>query len=62
MFKRSVYKFVLIDEFGGALRKFASKQEANPFLTKGMTLVKLPTQPTDYEFAVLTLKEAPFWQ
>jgi hypothetical protein len=58
MFKRSVYKFVLIDEFGGALRKFASTREAKPFLTDGMTLIKLPTQPTDYELATTLLDEA----
>ena len=29
----SNYKYVLIDEFGGAVRKFASKVEATPYLT-----------------------------
>jgi len=58
MFKRSVYKFILVDEFGGALRKFASRREAKPYLTEGMTLTELPTQPTDYELATALLKEA----
>ena len=54
----SNYKFVLIDEFGGAVRKFASRQEAQPYLTGGAVLLRLPKQPSLYEQAVLTMKEA----
>jgi hypothetical protein len=58
----SQYKYVLIDEFGGACRKFASKVEATPYLTTGATLQVLPRQPkaNPYQVALLTLKEAPF--
>jgi len=56
----SNYKYLLVDEFGGALRKFASKQEAQPYLTHGTGLLKLPKQKSQYELATLTLKEAPF--
>jgi hypothetical protein len=52
------YKFILFDEFGGAVRKFASKQEATPYMTDGTQLKKLPPQPSQYELAVLLLKEA----
>ena len=54
----SVYKYVLIDEFGGAIRKFASKREAIPYLTDGAKLVKLPPQPSKYHQAMLLLGEA----
>jgi len=54
----SNYNFILIDEFGGACRKFASKLEAQPYMTDGMSLVKLPPQPSRYEMACLLLKEA----
>lgn len=56
----SVYKYMLLDEFGEALRKFASKQEAVPYMTEGMKLIKLPKQPSNYDIAMLTLGEAPF--
>jgi hypothetical protein len=56
--KSSVYKFLLIDEFGDSIRKFASKQEATPYLTDGAKLVKLPPQPNPYEMAKLILGEA----
>ena len=58
----SNYRYVLIDEFGGACRKFASKVEATPYLTTGMVLQALPRQPkaNPYALALLTLKEAPF--
>jgi hypothetical protein len=58
----SVYKFVLIDEFGGACRKFASKLEATPYLTSGTRLVALPKEPRAnlYEQALLLVGEAPF--
>jgi hypothetical protein len=56
----SQYKFLLIDEWGGGIRKFASKLEATPYLTDGMKLVKLPKQPSAYEVAVLTMKESPW--
>ena len=58
----SNYKFILIDEFGGACRKFASKLEAQPYLTTGMRLKALPRAPKQnpYIIATLLLKEAPF--
>lgn len=58
----SQYKYILIDEFGGACRKFVSKLEATPYLTAGMRLVTLPRQPkaNPYEVALLTLQEALF--
>lgn len=56
--KTSVYKFILIDEFGDAIRKFATKQEATPYLTNGAKLVKLPPQPNLYEMATLLVGEA----
>jgi hypothetical protein len=58
----SQYKYVLIDEFGGACRKFASKVEATPYLTAGMSLQALPRQPKVnlYQLASTILKEAPF--
>lgn len=56
----STYKFVVMDEFGGVMRKFASKQEAQPYLTAGTKLVALPKQPraNPYQVACLLLKEA----
>jgi len=58
----SQYKYMLIDEFGGACRKFLSKQEATPYLTTGMRLVALPKEPKQdpYQVASLILQEAPF--
>jgi hypothetical protein len=58
----SQYRFVLIDEFGGACRKFASKVEATPYLTDGMSLKALPKEPkaNPYAMATLLLQEAPF--
>lgn len=58
----SSYKYILIDEFGGACRKFVSRLEATPYLTDGMRLEPLPKQPkaSPYEVALLTLQEAPF--
>lgn len=56
----SVYKFVLIDEFGDPIRKFATKQEAKPYLTEGTKLVMLPKQPSLYQQALLLLGESPF--
>jgi hypothetical protein len=56
----TVYKFLLKDEDGVALRKFASKLEATPYLTSGMTLVPLPKQASVYEQCMLTVGEAPF--
>ena len=58
----SQYKYILIDEFGGACRKFVSKLEATPYLTDGMTLKALPRQPkaNPYEMATLLLQEALF--
>ena len=56
----STYKFVVMDEFGGVMRKFASKTEAQPYLTAGTKLVTLPKQPKaePYQVALLTLSEA----
>jgi hypothetical protein len=58
----SQYRYILIDEFGGACRKFASKLEATPYLTAGMVLKPLPRQPktNPYIMATALLKEAPF--
>jgi hypothetical protein len=58
----SQYRYILIDEFGGACRKFASKMEATPYLTDGMVLKALPRAPrTDpYQVALTILPEAPF--
>ena len=59
----SNYRYILIDEFGGACRKFASKMEATPYLTAGMSLKALPRVPKDnpYQVALTLLQEAPFW-
>ena len=58
----SNYKYILIDEFGGAMRKFASKVEATPYLTNGTRLEPLPKAPKTnlYQQAMLILGEAPF--
>ena len=58
----SNYRFVLIDEFGGAVRKFASKLEATPYLTNGTRLEPLPKAPKTnlYQQALLLCGEAPF--
>ena len=58
----SQYRYILIDEFGGACRKFVSKLEATPYLTAGMSLKALPHQPktNPYQLATTLLKEAPF--
>lgn len=54
------YKFVLVDEDGKALRKFASKVEAAPYLSQGYKLLNLPKQPSAYQKALLLCGEAPF--
>ena len=58
----SQYRYILIDEFDGACRKFVSKVEATLYLTTGMSLKALPRQPkaNPYEMATLILKEALF--
>ena len=58
----SQYRYILIDEFGGACRKFVSKLEATPYLTDGMSLKALPREPkaNPYTMAQLLLKESPF--
>jgi hypothetical protein len=58
----SQYRYILIDEFGGACRKFVSKLEATPYLTAGMSLKALPRDPKTNVYALATtlLKEAPF--
>lgn len=58
----SQYKYILIDEFGGACRKFVSKLEATPYLTDGMSLMALPRQSKadPYAMAQLLLQESPF--
>ena len=58
----SQYRYILIDEFGGACRKFVSKLEATPYLTDGMSLMALPREPkaNPYAIAQLLLQESPF--
>jgi hypothetical protein len=58
----SQYKYILIDEFGGACRKFVSRLEAQPYLTDGMRLEALPRAPKadPYQLASTILQEAPF--
>lgn len=58
----SQYRYILIDEFGGACRQFVSKLEATPYLTNGMSLKALPRDPkaNPYQLATTLLKEAPF--
>ena len=56
----SNYKFILLDEEGNPLRKFASKIEAQPYLNQGYQLMKLPKQPSQYEMAMLLCGEALF--
>ena len=58
----SQYRYILIDEFGGACRKFVSKLEATPYLTTGMSLKALPREPkaNPYALASTLLQEAPF--
>lgn len=58
----SQYRYVLVDEFGGAIRRFASKVEATPYLTSGTVLKPLPRQPKQdpYALACTLLQEAPF--
>jgi len=58
----SQYKYILIDQFGGACRKFVSKLEATPYFTAGMSLVTLPREPKadPYQLASTILQEAPF--
>jgi hypothetical protein len=58
----SQYRYLLIDEFGAPLRRFASKVEATPYLTGKSRLEVLPRQPkaNPYAIAILTLKESPF--
>jgi hypothetical protein len=58
--KISVYKFVLFDEFGEPIRKFATRLEAKPYMTEGTKLVKLPKQPSLYQQAITLLGESPF--
>ena len=54
------YRYAVLDEFGGVMRKFASRREAQPYLTAGTKLIPLPKQPkaNPYEVACLLLKEA----
>lgn len=58
----SQYRYILIDEFGGACRKFVSKLEATPYLTTGMSLAVLPRDPkaNPYQVAITLLPEALF--
>jgi hypothetical protein len=56
----SNYKYILVDEDNHPLRKFASKIEAQPYLSQGYQLIKLPKQPSPYHTAMLLLGEAPF--
>lgn len=57
---KHTYKFVLVDEGGHALRKFASKLEAAPYLSQGYKLIRLPKQPSAYHTALLLCGEALF--
>jgi hypothetical protein len=54
------YRYAVVDEFGGVMRKFASKIEAQPYLTPGTRLIALPKQPKadPYQMVLLTLPEA----
>lgn len=56
----SQYKYVVVDEFGGVMRKFVSKTEAQPYLTEGTKLVKLPPTPVvnPFTFAFQILGES----
>jgi hypothetical protein len=56
----SQYRYILIDEFGGACRKFVSRLEATPYLTTGMRLEVLPKSPkaNRYIIAAQQLPEA----
>lgn len=54
------YKYILIDDEGLPIRKFASKIEAQPYLSQGYQLKKLPKQPSAYELALLHCGEASF--
>lgn len=58
----SNYKYILIDEFGAPLRRFASKVEATPYLTGGARLEALPRSPkaNPYQLASTILQEALF--
>ena len=58
----SQYRYLLIDEFGGACRKFVSKLEAQPYLTSCMRLQALPRAPkaNPYQVAITLLQEALF--
>jgi hypothetical protein len=58
----SQYRYMLIDEFGGALRRFSSRLEATPYLTSGTRLISIPKTPKQnpYIIAKQLLKEAPF--
>jgi hypothetical protein len=54
------YKYIVVDEFGGVMRKFVSKVEAQPYLTQGTRLVKLPPHPklNPFTFAYKILGDA----
>lgn len=51
----SQFRYLLIDEFNGACRKFVSKIEAIPYLTDGMRLQALPCQPKAHPYAMALL-------
>lgn len=55
-----MYRYAIIDEFGGMMRKFASRIEAQPYLTAGTSLVKLPKDPKKdpYTMACTILPDA----
>jgi hypothetical protein len=56
----SNYKYLLVDEDNSPLRKFASKIEAQPYLSQGYKLIKLPKQPSAYHTALALCGEALF--
>jgi hypothetical protein len=55
--KRSVYKFIVKDDDGIPLRKFASKQEAMRFTNDHTKVVALPKQLSGYDYAMTMVGE-----
>lgn len=55
--KRSVYKYIVKDDDGIPLRKFASKQEAMRFTNDPAKIVALPKQLGGYEYAMVMVGE-----
>ena len=55
--KRSVYKFIVKDDDGIPLRKFASRQEAMRFTSDPTKVVALPKQLSGYDYAMVLVGE-----